>query len=130
MKNIKENNIGAAGLMSCCALSPCIILPIIGIIFLIIVMIIAGIISLVWGIFGLVGFSFLCAAAFILLMNKGKVTMTLASPFVWCVIIGIIMMILSALQMEAYYVDLSFIPGLSSYSMNIFGTMNPPCSTC
>ena len=127
MRNIKNNNIGAGGLLACLALNPCVVMSIIFIIFLVVVLIVAAVISLTWGMFGLIGFAFLCAAAFIMLMNKGKISMNLASPFVWCAIIGVIMMLISAAGFEIITLNLSGVPG-SGISMNLFGSNY--CPTC
>lgn len=83
-------------------------------VFIVVVVIILAIISLVFGVFTLVGICLLIAAAFILLMKKGAVTIAPNSVFMWLLIAGLILVFFGQVVMDIGSVDMSAIPGLEA----------------
>jgi len=92
--------------------------------FILVIVGIASFISLVWGIFAFIGVCLLVGSAFILIMEKGKVTIAVNSPFTWLLILGIVCVVLSPVLGAVTgnpTIDFSVIPGMKSLSMNLFG---------
>lgn len=87
--------------------------------FIIGIVIIIALISLVFGVFTLLGVCFCAAAAFILLMKKGAVTIAPNSPFMWLLIIGLILVFFGQFVMDIGSVDLSVVPGLEAIHNSI-----------
>ena len=83
-------------------------------VFIIIGVLIVSIISIVWGIFTLIGMCLLIASAYILIMKKGAVTIAPNSVFMWMLIIGLILVFFGQAVMDIGSVDLSAIPGLEA----------------
>jgi len=80
----------------------------------IVTLIVAGIISLVWSLMGLIGLFLLFASLYILYMQRGNVAVTIRNPFTIIFIVALVFLTLSFLGVDkAYIVDLSVIPGLS-----------------
>ena len=73
-----------------------------------------AIISLVFGIFTLIGMCLLIAAAFILWMKKGAVTIAPNSVFMWLLIFGLILMFFGQFVMDIGSIDLRAIPGMEA----------------
>jgi len=88
-------------------------------VFIIVGVVIIAIISIVWGILTLIGMCLLIGAAFILIMKKGAVTFVPNSPFMWLLIIGLILVFFGQFVMEIGSVDLSTIPGLEAIHNSI-----------
>jgi len=87
--------------------------------FVIVGIVIIAIVSVVWGIFTLIGACLLIGAAFILFQKKGAVTFAPNSPFMWLLIIGLILVFFGQFVMEIGSVDLSAIPGLEALHNSI-----------
>ena len=52
-----------------------------------------GIVSLFWGLFTLLGFLLIITALYIMIVHqKGKINISLANPFVWLLVVGIILL--------------------------------------
>jgi hypothetical protein len=83
-------------------------------IFIIGIVLVLSIISLVFGVLTLVGVCLCAAAAFILFMKKGAVTIAPNSPFMWLLIIGLILVFFGQFVMDIGSVDLSVVPGLEA----------------
>ena len=83
-------------------------------VFCIIGVIVLSIISIVWGIFTLIGACLLIGAAFILFQKKGAVTIAPNSVFMWLLVIGLILMFFGQVVMDIGSVDLSAVPGLEA----------------
>lgn len=83
-------------------------------VFIIIGVVILAIVSLVFGIFTLIGACLLIGAAAVLYMKKGAVTIAPNSVFMWLLIIGLILVFFGQFVMEIGSVDLSVIPGLEA----------------
>lgn len=88
-------------------------------VFIIIGVIIIAVISIVWGIFTLIGMCLLIASAYILIMKKGAVTIAPNSVFMWMLIIGLILVFFGQVVMDIGSVDLRAVPGLEALH-NIF----------
>jgi len=88
-------------------------------VFFIIGVIALSIISIVWGIFTIIGAFLLFGAAFILFMKKGAVTIAPNSVFMWLLIIGLILVFFGQFVMDIGSVDLSTIPGLEAIHNSI-----------
>lgn len=88
-------------------------------VFIIVGVLIVSIISIVWGIFTLIGMCLLIAAAYILFMKKGAVTIAPNSLFMWLLIIGLILVFFGQVVMDIGSVDLSTIPGLEAIHNSI-----------
>jgi len=88
-------------------------------VFIIIGVLIIAIISIIWGIFTLIGMCILIGAAFVLIMKKGAVTIAPNSVFMWLLVIGLILVFFGQFVMDISAVDLSVIPGLEAIH-NIF----------
>lgn len=110
MKKKYNNDLAAVGIIG---------LVVIFLVVLVVPLIIVGIISLVIGFLGFIGLCFLCAAAYLLYKNKGNVTISKTSPFLFCVILGISLIILSSVGLEIAQLDFSNVPGLSELHMMI-----------
>jgi len=84
----------------------------------IITMIVAGIISLTWGILGLLGLFLMFASFYVLFLQRGNVAMTFRNPFVilFATSLFFIFMSFSGLD-SAWIVDLSIIPGFTELNM-------------
>lgn len=91
-------------------------------VFIIIGVVIISIISIVWGIFTLIGACLLIGAAFILFMKKGAVTIAPNSVFMWLLIIGLILVFFGQVVMDIGAVDLSTVPGLEALHDSIWVT--------
>ena len=83
-------------------------------IFIVGIVVLISIISLVFGIFTFIGICLLAAAAFILFMKKGVVTFAPKSPFLWLLVIGIILVVFGQVVMDIGSIDLSAIPGMDA----------------
>lgn len=83
-------------------------------VFIVGIVVILALISLVFGIFTLIGMCLLAAAAFILLMKKGAVTIAPSSVFMWLLVAGLILVFFGQVVMDIGSVDLSTIPGLEA----------------
>ena len=83
---------------------------------IILILVVTG---LVFGIFTLIGMCLLAGSAFILLMKKGAVAFTPNSPFMWLLIIGLIMLVFGQVVMDIGSFDLSVIPGLEAFHDSI-----------
>ena len=80
----------------------------------IVTLIVAGIISITWGVMGLVGLFLVFASLYIIFLQRGNVAMSFHNPATIFFIIGIVLLILNFAGVDkAYIVDLSAIPGLS-----------------
>lgn len=113
MKQKNNNNINDDAVVN-------INIGIFGIIIIIVAaLIIAGIISLVIGFLGFVGLCFLIAGAYLFLIKKGDVTITKSSPFIFCILLGLVLIVLSSVGLEIMQLDLSGIPGLQQLHMMI-----------
>lgn len=88
-------------------------------VFAIIGVLIIAIISIVWGIFTLIGMCLLIASAYILIMKKGAVTFAPNSVFMWMLIVGLILVFFGQFVMDIGNVDLSTIPGLEAIHNSI-----------
>lgn len=88
-------------------------------VFIIVGVLIISIISIVWGIFTLIGMCLLIGAAFILFMKKGAVTIAPNSVFMWLLIIGLILVFFGQVVMDIGSVDLSAVPGLEALHNSI-----------
>ena len=82
-------------------------------------LIIAAMISIVIGFLGFIGLCFLVAAAYLLLTKKGNVSITKSSPFIFCIILGLILIVLSSVGLDIMQIDLSVIPGLKELHMMV-----------
>lgn len=83
-------------------------------VFIVGVVVVLALISLVFGVFTLIGMCLLAAAAFILLMKKGAVTIAPTSVFMWLLVTGLILVFFGQVVMDIGSVDLSTIPGLET----------------
>jgi len=83
-------------------------------VFIIVGVLIISIISIVWGIFTLIGMCLLIASAYILIMKKGAVVIAPNSVFMWMIIIGLILVFFGQFVMDIGSVDLGVIPGLEA----------------
>ncbi len=100
------------------------------IVFLLVVVGIASFISLVWGLFAFIGICLLVGAAFVLFMKKGKVTFKPNSAFMWLLILGIVLVVISPVVGQLFgnpTIDFSVIPGTRLISMNLLGST---CVSC
>jgi len=88
----------------------------------IVTLIVAGILSLTWGAFGLIGLFLLLVSFYILFMQRGNVAVTLRNPFSVVFIVSIIFLTLSFAGVDsAYIVDLSAIPGITELNQMFSG---------
>ena len=112
MKNLKNNNEAAINLNI--GILAIIILAILG-------LVVASLITLFWGLFGLIGLGLIICCAYILFKKKGNVKIAANSPFTWCLVLGIMLIIFSAagLDVMPHAVDLHFLPW-NQYSLNLF----------
>jgi len=83
-------------------------------VFIVIGIIILAVVSLVFGIFTLIGACMLIGSAFILYMKKGAVTIAPNSVFMWLLIIGLILICFGQFVMDIGTIDLRTIPGLEA----------------
>jgi len=83
-------------------------------VFIIAGVVIVAVISIVWGVITLIGACLLIAAAYILYLKKGAVTIAPNSVFMWLLIIGLILVFFGQVVMNIGNVDLSAIPGLEA----------------
>jgi len=82
--------------------------------FVVIGIVILAVVTLVFGIFTLIGACLLIAAAFVLYMKKGAVTFAPNSVFMWLLFIGLILVCFGQFVMDIGSIDLRVIPGLEA----------------
>lgn len=91
--------------------------------FIVVGIIILAVVSLVFGIFTLIGMCLLIGAAFVLFMKKGAVTIAPHSVFMWLLIVGLILIglgqTMSYFGMDIVTIDLRVIPGLEALHNSI-----------
>ena len=90
-------------------------------VFIVLGVIILAVISLVFGIFTLIGMCLLIASAFVLFMKRGAITIAPNSPFLWLLIGGLILVFFGQVVMDIGSVDLSVIPGLEGLHNIVHG---------
>lgn len=78
---------------------------------IIVILVITG---LIFGIFTLIGICLLAAAAFVLYMKKGDVTIAPKSAFMWLLVIGLILAVFGQVVMDIGSFDMSTIPVLDA----------------
>jgi hypothetical protein len=76
--------------------------------------IILALITLVFGIFTLIGMCLLIGAAFVLYMKKGSVTIAPNSVFMWLLISGLILLFFGQFVMDIGSIDLGAVPGMET----------------
>jgi len=85
-------------------------------------LIVAGIISLTWGMLGLLGLFMLFASFYILFMQRANVALTMRNPFVIVFGLSMLFLILSWSGADAgYIVDLGAIPGFIELNQSFGG---------
>jgi hypothetical protein len=90
--------------------------------FILVIVSIGAFISLLWGLFSFIGLCLLVGAAFVLIIEKGKVTIAVNSVFTWLLILGIVCAVLSPFLGSITgnpTIDFSVIPGAKAFSMNL-----------
>jgi thiol:disulfide interchange protein len=89
--------------------------------------IIAGVIQPIWGIYELTGLCFLIIAGYAAIIKKETKIFSLRSPFIWCLAIGITLLILSFMIGENYYIDFSSLfPSFSTINTGPASINSPP----
>jgi len=88
-------------------------------ILILVAIVVIAIFSLMFGIFTLIGLCLLIAAAFILWMKKGAVTVAPNSVFMWLLIAGVILVCFGQFVMDIGNIDLRVIPGLEAIHNSI-----------
>lgn len=92
------------------------------VLFVITIILIPIIISLTYGLLTFVGLCLLVASAFVLFKEKGKVTFTRNSVFMWLVIFGVLLVAIGPFTSQMLpTIDFSVIPGAEKISLNLLG---------